>query len=62
MSTTTPTTTALTFGQVAARLGTDVTTIRRWVRTEQCPTVRVGHATRIPSTWVDSLIVKGWVA
>lgn len=51
---------ALTFGQAAARLGVDVRTIRRWVRTEQCPTARVGHATRIPVEFVDGLIEQGW--
>jgi len=56
---TTPTT-ALTFGQTARRLGIGVQTVRRWVRTEQCPTVRVGAATRIPAAWVDELLTKGW--
>ncbi|MBX7433577.1 helix-turn-helix domain-containing protein [Mycobacterium sp. Y57] len=51
---------ALTFGQAAARLGVDVTTVRRWVGAEQCPTVRVGNATRIPAAWVDGLIAAGW--
>lgn len=50
---------ALTFGQVAARMRVDVQTVRRWVRTEQCPTVRVGHATRIPAAWADD--PKGWL-
>ena len=54
------TTTTLTFGQAAARLGVDVQTVRRWTRTEQAPTVRVGHATRIPAAWVDDLIAQGW--
>lgn len=47
------TTAALTPGQVAARLGVGVVDVRRWVRTEQCPTVRVGRARRIPADWVD---------
>ena len=45
---------ALTAGQVAARLGESVETVRRWMRTEQCPTVRVGRATRVPESWVDA--------
>jgi excisionase family DNA binding protein len=53
------TTPALTFGQAAARLGIDVTTVRRWVRTEACPTVRVGNARRIPAEFVDGLIAQG---
>ena len=44
---------ALTPGQVAARLGVGVLDVRRWMRTEQCPTVRVGRARRIPAEWVD---------
>lgn len=44
----------LTFGQAAARFGLDVLTVRRWVRTEQCPTVRVGRATRTPAAWVEA--------
>ena len=44
--------------EVAARLGADVQTIRRWARTEQCPTIRVGHATRIPAAWIDELIAR----
>jgi excisionase family DNA binding protein len=43
---------ALTYGRVAQRLGVDVLTVRRWARTEQMPTVRVGHATRVPAEWV----------
>jgi len=43
---------ALTFGQAAQRLGEDVQTIRRWVRNEQCPTVRDGRRVRIPAAWV----------
>lgn len=50
----------LTFGQAAARLGVDVNTVRRWVRTEQCPTVRDGRAVRVPAAWVDGLIEQGW--
>lgn len=48
----------LTFGQVANRLGVDVHTVRRWVRTEQCPTVRDGRRVRIPAEWADD--PKGW--
>lgn len=47
---------ALTAGQAAARLGVDVNTVRRWVRTEQCPVIRVGRATRIAAEWVQSQI------
>ncbi|AEF34758.1 hypothetical protein JDM601_0758 [Mycolicibacter sinensis] len=43
---------ALTIGQAASRLGVDVQVVRRWVRTEQCPTVRIGRATRVPAWWV----------
>jgi len=43
----------LTLGQAARRLGVDVQTIRRWVRTEQCPSVRVGRAVRVPAAWVE---------
>lgn len=53
MTTTTPATDAgLTFGQAAAALGVDFTTVRRWARTEQCPVVTVGRARRIPRSWV----------
>lgn len=44
----------LTFTQAAAALGTDVATIARWVRTEQCPVVRDGRKRRIPAAWVDA--------
>lgn len=44
--------TGLTFGQAAARLGVDVQQIRRWVRHEDCPTVRDGRKVRIPADWV----------
>jgi excisionase family DNA binding protein len=50
----------LTLGCAATRLSVDVQTVRRWVRAEECPTVRVGRATRIPSEWVDGLIAAGW--
>ena len=52
----TTTATALTFGQAAQRLGEDVQTIRRWVRNEQCPTVRDGRRVRIPESWVDEQV------
>lgn len=42
----------LTFGQAARHLGVDVQTIRRWARTEQCPTVREGRTVRVPAAWV----------
>lgn len=45
---------ALTFGQAARRLGVDVSVIRRWARTEQCPVVREGRAVRIPREWVEA--------
>ena len=47
-------TTTLTLGETAQRLGVDVQTIRRWVRTEQCPSVRVGRAVRVPAAWVEA--------
>lgn len=48
-----PTTEAgLTPGQVAAKLGVDVLTVRRWMRHEDCPVVTVGRARRIPRQWV----------
>ena len=50
----------LTFAEVAERLGVGVLTVRQWVRTEQCPTVRVGRRVRIPAAWVDDS--KGWTA
>lgn len=43
---------ALTPGQAAQRLGEAVQTVRRWMRTEQCPVVAVGRARRIPAAWV----------
>lgn len=49
----------LTFAQTAERLGVDVQTVRRWVRTEQCPVVRDGRRVRIPSAWVDD--PRGWL-
>ncbi|MDC8980672.1 helix-turn-helix domain-containing protein [Mycobacterium marinum] len=45
---------ALTFGQVAARFGVDVLTVKRWVRTEQCPSIREGRRVRIPAAWVEA--------
>lgn len=42
--------TLLTFAQAAERLGVDVHTIRRWVRTEH---IRDGRKVRIPAAWVD---------
>lgn len=51
--------TLLTFSQAAERLGVDVQTVRRWVRTEQCPTIRVGSAVRIPAAWVEN--PAGWL-
>lgn len=53
------TTDLLTFGQAASRLGVDVQTVRRWVRTEQCPVVRDGRKVRIPAAWVDDPC--GWL-
>lgn len=50
----------LTFGQAAARLGVDVTTVRRWVRSEQCPVTREGRAVRIPVSFIDGLLAEGW--
>jgi excisionase family DNA binding protein len=49
----------LTFAQAAERLGVDVWTIRRWVRTEQCPVVCDGRRVRIPFAWVDD--PRGWL-
>ena len=43
----------LTVGATAARLGVDVQTVRRWVRSEQAPTVRDGRKVRILLTWVQ---------
>jgi len=53
-------TATLTFGAAAARLGVDVTTIRRWVRTEQCPVIRDGRTVRIPASFCEQLEAKGW--
>ncbi|WP_152967024.1 excisionase family DNA-binding protein [Mycobacterium heckeshornense] len=50
----------LTFGQVAARLGVDVITVRRWARTEECPVIVDGRKRRIPAEWVDDLLARGW--
>lgn len=50
----------LTFGQAADRLGVEVTTIRRWVRSEQAPVVRDGRKVRIPASFCDGLIAQGW--
>jgi excisionase family DNA binding protein len=49
----------LTFAEVAARLGVDVNTIRRNVRADQIPVVRVGRKVRIPAAWVDD--PQGWL-
>jgi excisionase family DNA binding protein len=49
----------LTVAQAAQRLGVDVHTMTRWVRAEQCPSVRVGRKVRIPAAWVDD--PKGWL-
>jgi excisionase family DNA binding protein len=55
MHTTTPATSAAgyTFAQAAALLGVGVLDIRRNVRAERIPTVRVGRATRIPADWLE---------
>lgn len=50
----------LTPGQVADALGVGVTTIRSWVRTEQCPVVRDGRKVRIPASFVAELLAAGW--
>ena len=52
-ATMTTTTTGLTFGVTAARLGVDVPTIRRWGRNEQVPTYRDGNRTLVPASWVQ---------
>lgn len=44
--------TTLTIPQAAAALGEHPDTIRRWIRTEQCPVERVGRRVRIPAEWV----------
>jgi excisionase family DNA binding protein len=49
----------LTFAEVAQRLGEDVNTIRRNVRAEQIPVVRIGRKVRIPAAWVDD--PAGWL-
>lgn len=50
----------LTLSEAARRLGEDVNTVRRWVRTEQCPVLRDGRKVRIPAAWVDD--PQGWLA
>jgi predicted site-specific integrase-resolvase len=51
----------LTFTQTAQRLGVDVQTVRRWVRTEQAPVVLDTRGRkRIPAAWVAD--PKGWTA
>jgi excisionase family DNA binding protein len=50
----------LTFGEVAAILGETVETIRRNVRAERIPVVKVGRARRIPRAWVDD--PQAWLA
>jgi excisionase family DNA binding protein len=57
---TTPLPDLLTFTRVAEHLGVGVQDVRRWVRTEQCPTVREGRRVRIPAAWVAD--PKGWIA
>ena len=47
-----PMTDALTVGEAARLLGEDVNLVRRWARTEQCPTIRDGRRVRIPAAWV----------
>jgi excisionase family DNA binding protein len=48
----------LTFAEAAQRLGVGVLTIRQWVRTGQCPVVRIGRTVRISAAWVDD--PQGW--
>ena len=43
----------LTFAEVAERLCVDVNIIRRNVRADQLPVVRVGQKVRMPAAWVD---------
>lgn len=50
----------LTPSQVAARLGVHTDDVRRWIRCDQCPVVRVGRKIRIPAAWADD--PKGWTA
>lgn len=49
----------LTPAQAAARLGVDVHTVRRWIRHEDCPTVRIGRKIRIPAAWANN--PEGWL-
>lgn len=44
--------TTLTIPQAARALGEHPDTLRRWIRTEQCPIVRIGRKVRIPAEWV----------
>lgn len=48
--------TPLTATQVAVRLGVHPDDVRKWMRTEQCPVVRIGRRQRIPAAWVDQQI------
>jgi excisionase family DNA binding protein len=48
----------LTAAEAAARLHEHPDTIRRWMRTEQCPVVRVGRKLRVPAAWVSDELAK----
>jgi predicted site-specific integrase-resolvase len=50
----------LPFSETAQRLGVDVQTVRRWMRTEQCPIVHDSRGrVRVPAAWVAD--PKGWM-
>jgi hypothetical protein len=46
--------------QTAQRRGVGVLTVQAWARTALCPVVRDGQKVRIPASFVDELLAKGW--
>ena len=49
----------LTVAAVAAKLGVHTDDVRRWIRNEECPVVKVGRKVRVPAAWADD--PKGWL-
>ncbi len=51
----------LTVREAAALLGMQPSTIRKWVTTRRCPYTKIGgRSVRIPRSWIDQHILKGW--
>ena len=47
---------AFSAAEVAAKLGVSDMTVRRWIRSGQLPSFKVGSARRVPRTALDELM------